>query len=61
MAATGLPEAREDHAVVMTKFARRCLFQLRRVVQHLDRQLGPGTADITVSDLPLVSCRCSFI
>ena len=32
----------------MTKFARRCLYKLRYVVQHLDRQLGPGTADLSM-------------
>ena len=45
---TGLPEARDDHAVVMARFARRCISELVQVVTSLDRTLGPGTADLTM-------------
>jgi class 3 adenylate cyclase len=48
VAATGLPEHQADHALIMIRFARRCLYQLHKVVQQLDRQLGPGTADLAM-------------
>jgi hypothetical protein len=32
----------------MVKFARHCMYQLQHVVQALDRQLGPGTAELAM-------------
>lgn len=46
VAATGLPSAREDHAVAMASFARRCLESMLDVVSQLETSLGPGTADL---------------
>ena len=46
MAATGLPEKRDDHAILMARFARDSLRKMLRVVQKLEVRLGPGTADL---------------
>eukprot|EP00934_Nitzschia_sp_Nitz4_P002155 Nitzschia sp. Nitz4//scaffold6_size259037//151917//155608//NITZ4_001087-RA/size259037-processed-gene-0.270-mRNA-1//-1//CDS//3329556932//2155//frame0 len=48
VAVVGLPEPCKDHAVVMAKFARDCLFRMMDVVQGLEKSLGPGTADLKV-------------
>jgi class 3 adenylate cyclase len=42
MAVTGLPEPREDHAVLMCRFARECLNKLRQLLAELEVTLGPG-------------------
>jgi class 3 adenylate cyclase len=46
VAVVGLPEPREDHAVVMAKFARDCRLKMMEIVQNLEKTLGPGTADL---------------
>ena len=46
MAATGLPEKRKDHAVLMARFARDCLKKMLFVVRRLEIRLGPDTADL---------------
>jgi hypothetical protein len=46
MAATGLPEKRKDHAILMARFARDCLRKMLQVVQKLEVRLGPDTADL---------------
>ena len=43
VAAAGLPEARDDHAKVMARFAAECRFTMNRVVQKLEVLLGPDT------------------
>ena len=48
VAVAGLPEVRQDHAVVMARFARDCLFRFRYVSKKLEVQLGPSTADLGV-------------
>ena len=48
MAACGLPDKRQDHAVVMSRFARECLQSMRMVVQKLELTLGPDTGDLGV-------------
>ena len=40
VAATGLPEPRDDHAVVMGKFARDCMHKMLDLVHHLEVVLG---------------------
>lgn len=45
-AATGLPEARTDHAVVMARFARDCLKEFQHLVREMEETLGPDTADL---------------
>lgn len=46
VAAAGLPTPREDHAVIMSSFARRCLDKMLNLVADLEISLGPGTADL---------------
>ena len=48
VAVVGLPEPRADHAVVMARFARDCLFRFRVVSKNLEVELGPSTADLGV-------------
>ena len=48
VAACGLPEKREDHAVVMVRFAAVCLRVFRTLVKKLELQLGPGTSELKI-------------
>ena len=36
VAVTGLPEPRKDHAVVMAKFARECLYKFNELTKQAD-------------------------
>ena len=46
VAATGLPEARKDHAVVMARFAKECMTQMQIITKRLEVSLGPDTGDL---------------
>jgi hypothetical protein len=46
LAVVGLPEPRDDHAVVMSKFARDCLVKTIELVRDLEKTLGPGTGEL---------------
>lgn len=46
VAACGLPEQRDDHAVVMARFTATCLREFNMMVQELGTELGPGTAEL---------------
>ena len=46
MAATGLPNPQEDHAIRMVKFANNCMEKMERVLNNLEPSLGPGTCDL---------------
>ena len=46
VAATGMPDPRPDHAVLMAKFANTCLAQIKDLTGNLESQLGPGTSDL---------------
>jgi len=48
VAVTGLPEANPDHAVIMAKFAQRCLLRFNELTKELELSLGPGTADLGI-------------
>ncbi len=48
VAATGLPNAMNNHAVAMASFARRCLESMLEAVAELEESLGPGTADLGI-------------
>mmetsp|Transcript_34534 Transcript_34534/g.54014 ORF Transcript_34534/g.54014 Transcript_34534/m.54014 type:complete len:1188 (-) Transcript_34534:311-3874(-) len=48
VAVTGLPEPRQDHAVVMAKFARECLDKFNELAKQLEITLGPDTADLAM-------------
>jgi hypothetical protein len=46
VAATGMPDPRKDHAVLMAKFANISLAQIKDLAGALESQLGPGTGDL---------------
>lgn len=48
VAATGLPDPREDHAVLMVRFAARCLTTIVRLTKALETALGPGTSELAM-------------
>ena len=48
VAVTGLPEATPNHAVIMAKFAQRCLLRFGELTKELELSLGPGTADLGI-------------
>jgi Adenylate and Guanylate cyclase catalytic domain len=49
VAVCGLPEAREDHAVVMCRFARDCRQKMNEITRSLESTLGPDTGDLKVT------------
>jgi class 3 adenylate cyclase len=46
VAASGLPEARKDHAVAMVRFASDCVSKTAELTKKLEVLLGPDTADL---------------
>ncbi|GKY95746.1 hypothetical protein MPSEU_000535400 [Mayamaea pseudoterrestris] len=46
VAVCGLPEPRKDHATVMCRFARDCLYKIDTVTKSLELSLGPDTAEL---------------
>lgn len=46
VAAAGLPNVMDGHAVAMASFARRCLETMLETVAELEQSLGPGTTDL---------------
>jgi class 3 adenylate cyclase len=48
VAVCGLPEPREDHAVVMSKFANEILHAMHKMTRKLEITLGPDTGDLTL-------------
>ena len=48
VAAAGVPEPRDNHAIVMARFAAKCRTELRRVTRNLEVSLGPETADLSM-------------
>eukprot|EP00934_Nitzschia_sp_Nitz4_P003323 Nitzschia sp. Nitz4//scaffold172_size47551//32245//35933//NITZ4_007146-RA/size47551-snap-gene-0.66-mRNA-1//1//CDS//3329538765//3313//frame0 len=48
LAVAGLPEPRDDHALVMVKFAHNCGAHLNQMVTRLSVQLGPDTEDLSM-------------
>ncbi|CAB9502391.1 Receptor-type guanylate cyclase gcy [Seminavis robusta] len=48
VAVTGLPDPREDHAVVMAIFARECLKKMQVLTKDLEVKLGPDTGDLSM-------------
>ena len=41
-----MPDPRKDHAVVMARFARDCIFKMNEYCRKLEVALGPDTADL---------------
>jgi Adenylate and Guanylate cyclase catalytic domain len=48
VAVCGLPDPRNDHAVVMVKFSSDCRDAMQRVTKQLLSSLGPDTGDLKV-------------
>jgi hypothetical protein len=48
VAATGVPQARDDHAVAMVRFANAILLRANALAKALESTLGPGTGDLTM-------------
>eukprot|EP00934_Nitzschia_sp_Nitz4_P000129 Nitzschia sp. Nitz4//scaffold16_size188269//96486//104413//NITZ4_001795-RA/size188269-snap-gene-0.143-mRNA-1//-1//CDS//3329538529//129//frame0 len=48
VAVVGLPDPREDHAIVMAKFARDCGDHMNNLMTKLSVTLGPDTEDLTM-------------
>jgi class 3 adenylate cyclase len=48
VAVAGLPDPRPDHAIVMAKFANVCLKKMMNVIQQLEVELGPDTAELNL-------------
>ena len=46
VAVAGVPNPRDDHALVMARFARDCLNVFNRLLTNLEITLGPDTADM---------------
>jgi class 3 adenylate cyclase len=46
VAVAGLPDPRNDHHVVMARFARDCLYKFRTMTRELEVTLGPDTTDL---------------
>eukprot|EP00980_Cylindrotheca_fusiformis_P011407 scaffold2642_cov120-Cylindrotheca_fusiformis.AAC.16 len=46
VAAVGLPEPKDDHAVVACRFARECIKKLKDATLKLEVSLGPDTSDL---------------
>jgi class 3 adenylate cyclase len=46
VAVVGLPERRRDHALVMARFARDTLAQMKSLIESLTAHLGPETANL---------------
>ena len=40
VAAAGVPDPRDDHAIVIARFARDCLMKMQEVVNMLEFSLG---------------------
>ena len=48
VAVCGLPDPRDDHAVIMARFARECIFKHAETVRKLELTLGPETGDLRI-------------
>lgn len=48
VAVTGVPERRQDHAIIMTKFARDMLVMLQEELKRLKPKLGSDTLDLAM-------------
>ena len=48
MACTGVPKMRDDHAVLMVKFARACLTRMSQLLPTLQDSLGDDTVHLSM-------------
>ena len=47
-AVAGLPHPRDDHAVVMSRFANDCCRRMQKMCKALSKTLGPDTDDLGI-------------
>ncbi|CAB9519313.1 Receptor-type guanylate cyclase gcy [Seminavis robusta] len=48
VAVTGLPEPQDDHALIMVRFARDCMYKSYELTKKLEVNLGPDTAELSM-------------
>ena len=48
VAVSGLPEPRKDHALVMSRVARDCVYKMSILTKRLEVMLGPDTAELNI-------------
>ena len=48
MAVTGLPNAQENHALIMAKYANECLVSMNETMRSLSDALGEDTVDLVL-------------
>jgi len=48
VAAAGVPQVKEDHALAMVRFANAIMIRADNVSRKLESRLGPGTGDLTL-------------
>jgi class 3 adenylate cyclase len=48
VAVTGLPEAQEQHVLIMAKFTSDCMKKMNEVTKELEVSLGPDTGDLSM-------------
>ncbi|KAL7574161.1 hypothetical protein ACA910_014840 [Epithemia clementina (nom. ined.)] len=48
VAVAGLPQPRPDHAVVMARFARDCMYRFQAICPQMEVALGPDTAELAI-------------
>ena len=48
VAVTGLPEPKDDHAIIMARFARDCMTRMNELSHQLEVTLGPDTGDLAM-------------
>jgi hypothetical protein len=48
VAVCGLPNPREDHAVVMSRAARDYVYKMSILTKSLEVRLGPDTGDLNI-------------
>lgn len=48
VAVTGLPEPQDEHALIMVRFARDCMYKSYELTKKLEVTLGPDTAELSM-------------
>lgn len=48
LAVCGVPTPREDHAIIMARFAQECNSEMNRLVRFLEKMLGPDTSSLSM-------------
>jgi hypothetical protein len=48
VAASGIPDSRRDHAIVIARFAMDCMLKMRSLSHQLELAFGPDTGDLSL-------------